>query len=56
VSLRAILFSGDGSAEMSDEVEEPLDVDLAPSAAQSLGAQLGERMLARGADRLIAND
>ena len=56
VSLRAILFSSDGSAEMSDEVEEPLDVDLAPSVAQSLGARLGERMLARGADRLIANE
>ena len=56
VSLRAILFSSDGSAEMSDELEEPLDVDLAPSAAQSLGARLGERMLARGADRLIANE
>jgi hydroxymethylbilane synthase len=56
VSLRAILFSSDGSAEMSDGVEEPLDVDLAPSAAQSLGVRLGERMLARGADRLIANE
>jgi hydroxymethylbilane synthase len=56
VSLRAILFSSDGLAEMSDELEEPLDVDLAPSAAQSLGARLGERMLARGADRLIANE
>jgi hydroxymethylbilane synthase len=56
VALRAILFSSDGSAEMSDEVEEPLDVDLAPSAAQSLGARLGERMVARGADRLIANE
>ena len=56
VSLRAILFSRDGSAEMSDEVEEPLDVDLAPSAAHSLGARLGERMLARGADRLIENE
>lgn len=56
VSLRAILFSRDGSAEMSDELEEPLDVDLAPSAAQSLGVRLGERMLARGADRLIANE
>jgi hydroxymethylbilane synthase len=56
VSLRAILFSGDGSAEMSDQVEEPLDVDLAPSVAQALGARLGERMLARGADRLIANE
>ena len=56
VSLRAILFSTDGSAEMSDEVEEPLDVDLAPSAAHSLGARLGERMLARGADRLFTNE
>jgi hydroxymethylbilane synthase len=56
VTLRAILFSSDGAAEMSDELEEPLDVDLAPSAAQSLGARLGERMLARGADRLIANE
>jgi hydroxymethylbilane synthase len=56
VSLRAILFSRDGSAEMTDEVEEPLDVDLAPSAAQSLGARLGERMVAHGADRLIANE
>lgn len=54
VSLRAILFSSDGSAEMSDQVEEPLDVDLAPSVAHSLGVRLGERMLARGADRLIA--
>jgi len=56
VALRAILFSGDGSAELSDGFEEPLDVDLAPSAAQSLGTRLGERMLARGADRLIANE
>ncbi|MBV8138617.1 MAG: hydroxymethylbilane synthase [Deltaproteobacteria bacterium] len=56
VTLRAILFSSDGAAEMSDELEEPLDVDLAPSAAHSLGARLGERMLARGADRLIANE
>ena len=54
VSLCAILFSSDGSAEMNDEVEEPLDVDLAPSAAHALGARLGERMLARGADGLIA--
>jgi hydroxymethylbilane synthase len=56
VVLRAILFAADGSSELADEIEEPLDVDLAPSNADSLGARLGERMLARGADRLIAHD
>ena len=56
VVLRAILFAGDGSSEIADEIEEPLDVDLAPSNADSLGARLGERMLARGADRLITHE
>ena len=56
VVLRAILFAEDGSSELSEEIEEPLDVDLAPSSAESLGARLGERMLARGADRLIAHE
>ena len=56
VVLHAILFAEDGSAELSEEIEEPLDVDLAPSSAESLGARLGERMLARGADRLIAHE
>jgi hydroxymethylbilane synthase len=56
VVLRAILFAVDGSSELSDEIEEPLDVDLAPSNAESLGVRMGERMLARGADRLIAHE
>jgi len=56
VVLRSILFAEDGSSELSDEIEEPLDVDLAPSSAESLGIRLGERMLARGADRLIAHE
>jgi len=56
VGLRAILFAGDGSSELSDEIDEPLDVDLAPSNAESLGVRMGERMLARGADRLIAHE
>ena len=56
VVLRAILFAADGSRELSEELEEPLDVDLAPSRAEALGVRLGERMLARGADRLIADE
>jgi hydroxymethylbilane synthase len=56
MSLRAILFAEDGSGEMSDEIEEPPDVDLAPSAAEALGVRLGERMLARGADRLTTHE
>jgi len=56
ITLRAILFAGDGSGELSDEIEEPLDVDLALSNAESLGTRLGERMLARGADRLIGHE
>jgi hydroxymethylbilane synthase len=56
LAIRAILFSGDGSRELGDEIEEPADVDLAPSAAEAIGIRLGERMLARGAARLISND
>ena len=56
VVLRAILFAPDGSRELSEVLEEPLDVDLAPSRAEALGVRLGERMLARGADRLIADE
>jgi hydroxymethylbilane synthase len=55
ISLRAMLFSNDGAHEMSDEIEEPIDATLPPAAAQSLGVKLGERMLANGADRLVAD-
>ncbi|MGO9605358.1 MAG: hydroxymethylbilane synthase [Candidatus Binataceae bacterium] len=55
LSVRAILFSNDGASEMSEALQEPLDTDLAPSAAHAAGARLGEKMLARGADRLIAD-
>ncbi len=55
ISLRAILFSSDGTTAMSDEIDDLADVDLALSTAESLGKRLGERMLARGADRLIAD-
>src|SRR5262249_19503598 len=56
VSLRAILFSGDGSAEMSDEVEESLEVDLAPSVPESVVARRGGRMLARRRERRMPQE
>jgi hydroxymethylbilane synthase len=55
MSVRAMLFSADGAREMSDAILEPLDPDLAPSAAQAAGARLGERMLAAGAAALVAD-
>jgi hydroxymethylbilane synthase len=56
LAIRAILFAPDGAREMSDALSEPLDADLAPSAAAATGAQLGERMLARGAGALIGDE
>jgi hypothetical protein len=50
-----MLFSADGAREMNDEVSEPLDPDLAPSAAEAAGARLGGRMLAAGADALVGD-
>jgi len=55
LSIRSILFSPDGTREMADAVQEPLDRDLAPSVAESGGARLGERMLARGAGALVGD-
>jgi hydroxymethylbilane synthase len=55
MTVRAMLFSADGAREMHDAVSEPLDPDLAPTAAEDGGARLGERMLAAGADALVAD-
>jgi hydroxymethylbilane synthase len=55
LAMRAMLFSADGAREMTDALTEPLDADLAPSAAQAAGARLGERMLAAGADALVGD-
>ncbi len=55
MTVRAMLFSADGAREMHEAVSEPLDPDLAPTVAQDAGARLGERMLAAGADALVAD-
>ena len=54
-SLRAILFSSDGSREIADAVEDLTDADLAPSVATEVGVRLGERMLAHGAAALVGD-
>jgi hydroxymethylbilane synthase len=52
LTLRTLLFSGDGAREMADEVAEPArDV---PSAI-AIGERLGARMLARGARDLLGD-
>lgn len=53
--MRAIVFSADGAREINDAIDEPLDPDLAVSAAEAAGARLGERMLAAGAGALVAD-
>ncbi|HEY6394460.1 MAG TPA: hydroxymethylbilane synthase [Candidatus Binataceae bacterium] len=53
-TIRSILFSNDGSRELSESFEEPLDPDLAMSRAYLAGQNLAERMLARGARALIS--
>jgi hydroxymethylbilane synthase len=53
LSIGAILFSPDGALEMLQSLDEPLDADLAPSAAESAGRALGEKMLARGAGEFL---
>jgi hydroxymethylbilane synthase len=59
LSIRAILFSPDFSPdaarEMLESLIEPVDTDLAPSAAESSGCALGEKMLARGAGALLSD-
>jgi hydroxymethylbilane synthase len=51
--LAAMLFSPDGSRELSESMEESLTADLAPSAAEDAGKRLAEKMLARGAGALL---
>jgi hydroxymethylbilane synthase len=49
----AMLFSPDGSRELSDAIIEARDPNLAPSAAENSGKRLAEVMRARGADALL---
>ena len=55
LKLSAMLFSPDGAREMLESTDDPLDSDLAPSAAEAAGARLAEMMLARGADAMLSD-
>lgn len=54
LGLAAMLFSPDGSRELTEAIEEPLSADLAPSSAEAAGQLLAQKMLARGADSLLS--
>lgn len=59
LSMRALLFSPDGTRWLEDEIEGALDEGLergAPVQAAELGARLGSRMLERGAARMISGE
>jgi hydroxymethylbilane synthase len=51
--IRAMLFSPDGSRELSDAIIEARDPNLAPSAAENSGKRFAEVMRVRGADALL---
>ncbi len=51
--IRAMLFSPDGSRELSDAIIEARDPNLAPSAAENSGERFAEVMLERGAAALL---
>ena len=53
LALAAILFSPDGSRELSESMHDPIATDLMPSAAETSGKRLAEKMLARGAGALL---
>jgi hydroxymethylbilane synthase len=56
LALAAMLFSPDGSRELSESIREPIASDLAPAAAENSGKRLAEKMLARGAAALLGKD
>ncbi len=56
LSIRAILFSLDGKHSIADELEAPAEFNLSPPIAAGAGQALAERMLARGAKALIADE
>jgi hydroxymethylbilane synthase len=53
LALAAILFSPDGSGELSESISDPIVADLAPTAAENSGKRLAEKMLACGAGALL---
>jgi hydroxymethylbilane synthase len=52
LAMRAILFSGDGARELTDEISAPVAAGDA-SAAARLGENLGAKMIGRGARDLL---
>jgi hydroxymethylbilane synthase len=55
MTAHALLFDREGRHALEDQVAAPL-AETSPEAAAELGAQLGIRMLARGAAELVGND
>jgi hydroxymethylbilane synthase len=53
LTMRAVLFSPDGSRELSESIEDPHDLKLAPSSAETIGKKLADKMLARGAAAML---
>ena len=53
LELATMLFSPDGSRELSQSIRDPIATDLVSSAAENSGRRLAEKMLARGAGALL---
>src|ERR1700722_11748356 len=53
LALATMLFSPDGSRELSESIRDPIATDLAPSAGETSGKRLAGEMLARGAGALL---
>jgi hydroxymethylbilane synthase len=56
LTMRAILFSPEGDREIAESIEDVLDPELAPSAAEKCGKRLAEKMLARGAAAMLGHE
>jgi hydroxymethylbilane synthase len=56
LSIRAILFSPDGKQSLADDLQAPIEFNLSPPVAAGAGRALAERMLARGAKALLADE
>ncbi|HYK66208.1 MAG TPA: hydroxymethylbilane synthase [Patescibacteria group bacterium] len=56
LGLAAMLFSPDGSRELSDAIVEARDPKLAPSAAENSGRRFAEVMIERGADAMLGKE
>jgi hydroxymethylbilane synthase len=53
LALAAMLFSPDGARELSQSISDPIATNLAPSAGETSGKRLADKMLSRGAGALL---